>query len=499
MRWAPCSLVLACLAGCGGPPNTGSEAGVGSAPSCQAPDLITLIEGETVHRAFDLRTAPFGVLTGCNGSGTPGQVVFEIVVPAVGPHTVEARTAVPGTDRATDTVFSLRRTVCDTPVSDQCFDELSGDFRTNAAFTADGGDRVYLIMSTYSETTEGPVSVDISARPNGPPTITGAAVVVAGDQLLVDVDGGDPDGNATGVSVTLHGPAGELIDLDGDRLRDQADTLTGIFATPVTDTRTFHVRTRLPLDVMGGAARALAATSAYVRVVDSAGVMSVSDVIAPVRAGTIVGSGDACGPTLICPDELACAPGTFTCLPTPERVSACGLAGVLDVPVPTTTTTNAMAEGNLSSGPGLFTDSCIDGAVPVETNGREGIYRVVVPAGMFDLIATTDLTGTATGLDTVLYVRADCTDPTTGDPDWCNDDIVPTENLRSAVTILDVPEGDYFIFVERWDTVPIDTMVRYAVGASLRPVLPAGSACDPTETMNRCLRAPCAAASRMCP
>ena len=114
----------------------GNEAGVVRAPSCDAPDLVTLVEGEIVTREVDLRTAPYALVTGCPGGGMPGQFVYELVVPGSGAHIVEAKTANPGTDRATDTVLALRREVCLGSTSDQCFDELSGDYRTNAAFTA---------------------------------------------------------------------------------------------------------------------------------------------------------------------------------------------------------------------------------------------------------------------------------------------------------------------------------------------------------------------------
>jgi hypothetical protein len=492
-------LHIALLLGCSGPPvSMGTEAGVVRAPSCEAPELVSLIEGETIRRTVDLRTAPYGVVTGCPGSGMPGQVVYEIVVPGTGEHVVEARTANPGTDRATDTVLALRRSDCASSTSDQCFDELSGDYRTNAAFTAAGGDHVFLVLTSYSEAAEGPVEIVFSAASNGPPTITSASVVVAGDELLVDVDGGDPDGNGAGVRVTLHGPAGELIDLNGDGTRSDADGLAGNFARPVTGATTFTERTRLSLD-SGQLSRALTATAAYVRTVDRAGVASISDVVALVRSGTVVGRGETCSETFVCPEELLCAPGTFTCEPTPMRAATCAAAMPLGIPTPTMTTTTVSAMGNLTPGTGLFGGNCDESDGPVITDGLENIYVVHVPVGAYDLLLTTDLSGTATDADTVLYVRTDCTDPETGPEEWCNDDIVRSENLRSAVEARDVVEGDYYVFVEPWGTVMLDTTVRYELGASLRPVLPTGRACDPAEVMNRCADMPCDAATRMCP
>jgi hypothetical protein len=497
MRRVGSLLQLVVLVGCSGPPVTmGDEAGVVRAPSCEAPDLVTLVAGETVMRTVDLRTAPYGVVTGCPGSGMPGQVVYEIVVPGTGQHIVEARTANPGTDRATDTVLALRREDCGGSVSDQCFDELSGDYRTNAAFTADGGDHVYLVLTAYSETAEGPVEIAFSAQPNGPPTITSASVVIADQELLVDVDGGDPDGNGAGVTVTLHGPAGELVDLNGDGIRNDADALTGNFARPVTSVRSFIERTRLALDD-AQTTRALGATSAYVRTIDRAGVTSVSDVVTAVRPGTVVARGEMCSDTFVCPEELLCS-GAFTCDPTPTRAATCSAAMALSIPAPTMMTTTTSTMGNLTSGTGLFSGNCDQSDGPVVTDGTEDVYLVHVPAGAFDLLFTTDLAGTATDADTVLYVRTDCTDPGTGLEEWCNDDITRGSNLRSTVAILDVAEGDYYVFVEPWGTIALDAMLRYELGASLRPVLAAGGACDPAGVLNRCASGACPA-SRVCP
>jgi hypothetical protein len=281
-------------------------------------------------------------------------------------------------------------------------------------------------------------------------------------------------------------------------MRDEADALSGNFARPVTGALSFAERSRIPLDAAGGS-RALGATGAYVRTVDRAGVQSVSDVVAPVRAGTVVGRGETCSETFVCPEELSCAPGTFTCEPTPTRVATCSSATPLGIPTPTTMTTTTSVMGNLASGDGLFNDSCDEADGPVVTDGREDIYQVHVPAGTFDLLLTTDLSGTAVDADTVVYVRHDCVDPATGPAEWCNDDIERGANTRSSVVALDLAEGDYYVFVEPWGTITPDTTVRYELGASLRPVLPAGRPCDPAEAMNRCADGDCVPATRMCP
>src|SRR5262249_19532122 len=62
-----------------------------------------------------------------------------------------------------------------------------------------------------------------------------------------------------------------------------------------------------------------------------------------------------------------------------------------------------------------------------------------------DLIVTTDVMPSAVGLDTVVYLRTGCTDPTT--QLTCNDNI-DTANGRSRMTVTDLPAGTYFTYVD---------------------------------------------------
>lgn len=456
---------------------------------------MTLIDGTPVMRSFDLRTAPHGVTTGCPGSGDAGQVVYELIVPGSGPHAIVANTGVIGTDRTVDSVLGLRRSVCAGPVSDACWDDYAQDRRARGDFLAEGGDHVFVILTAYSPADEAPVTVSFTSRPNAPPTITMASALLAGDELLIDVSGGDPDGNGYGVTVRLHGPAGELIDVDGDGMRTSNDVLEGPFARSVSGAMTFTERTRIAL-TMAQIPRVGGATSAYVRILDEPRSISVVDVRAPLLGGSIALLGQPCDATHVCSEELSCAGGTHTCQPSPARASACGAATPLPVATPTTMTTSATAMGVLMPGSGLFQGDC------ATTLGLEDIYTVTVPDLIdVDLVLTTETPGSDVNGDTVIYVRQQCAEPASTMMGWCNDDDsgAATATYLSRLVIEDIVAGDYAVFVEAYQGVQPDMTLRYELSASLRPVLPTGSACDPTEVRDRCAGMTCSPTARTCP
>jgi hypothetical protein len=499
MRRALRSLVFASLlASCGTSTQAPQEGGISHAPTCDAPETVTLTDRMTVTRSFDLRSAPHVLTTGCASMDPPGgQVVYEVVVPGSGPHAIIANTGVPGTDRAVDTVISLRRTACAGATSDLCWDDYLQDRRARADFLAMGGDHVFVIVSAYTSSSSGPYSIAFTASPNAPPTIDTATALLAGDQLLVDVSGGDADGNAWGVDVRFHGPAGELIDIDGDGMRDASDFLDGPFARSVSGATMFIERARFSLSMMQ-VMRIATATSATVRVLDEPQAISVTDVPTPLLMGAIALAGQACDVTHVCSDELNCSAGVpHACTPTPLRAGACAAAMPLTIPTPTMTTTMGSVMGVLMPGNGLFTGDC------APTLGVEDIYNVTVPVTTtpVDLVLTTEMPGSDPAGDTVLYVRGNCVDPATTMSTWCDDDdsaATPSTYL-SRLVIQNIPAGHYAVFVEAYQGVQPDMMLRYQLGGSLRPVLPTGAACDPTEVMNRCARMMCSGASRTCP
>lgn len=463
--------------------------------SCDAPEVVSLLDGMVVQRTIDLRTAAHGLTTGCVGTDDAGQIVYELVVPGSGPHAVVANTGVVGTDRSVDTVLALRTGVCAGSVSAQCWDDYAQDRRARADFLANGGDHVYLVLTTYTPEDEGPVTISFTSRPNAPPTLDDASTVLAGSQLLVDVTGGDPDANGWGVLVRLHGPAGELVDLDGNGMRTSDDVLRAPFARSVSGATTFTERARITL-TPGELAAAADATAAYVRLLDEPNSVSEVDVRAPLLDGMLALSGQPCDATHVCSEELTCAAGTpHTCQPTAVRASACAAAMPIAIDPPTTSTTTGSAMGVLQQGSGLFGADC------APTLGLEDLYTVTVPSGIdVDLVLTTETAGSDPDADTVVYVRTQCVEPATSMMGWCNDDdadAMPSTYL-SRLVIEDATPGDYAVFVEAYQGVQPDMMLRYELAASLRPVLPSGSSCDPAEVRDRCAGDACTAA-RTCP
>jgi hypothetical protein len=168
----------------------------------------------------------------------------------------------------------------------------------------------------------------------------------------------------------------------------------------------------------------------------------------------------------------------------------------------TTTTRQSV----LTAGPGLFSAPAMCGdstGVASASGGREDVYLIQVPAGRYDLLLTTDSPGTAGSStrepDTILYVRRSCADATTAAAAECNDDITTTDNLRSAVEILDLSGVTVAAFVEIYNGAPDGEGVRYELAMTLRPVLDPGAACDPAGRANRCAMGDCPVATRMCP
>lgn len=496
------SALCLALAACGSP-TEGLDAGprdgsmMGGLPTCAAP---LLVEGSDTTPSLidvDTRMGPEGGLdvSDCNGGGPSPQVVIAYRVPGEGSRSVLISTANVGTDRSFDTVLAIRRGACEDTgaITEQfCFDDEGTDRRASGQIEAMGGETLYIVATGYFDsertTDRGPMTIQIKARPNAPPTITDASVLVTSDAVRVQVAGGDMDGDGAGVRVTFHGPAGELVDIDRDGLLDEYDALSQPFDRPVTGAATFMETATIPIR---DSAIFASSSEAWVRIYDEAGVRSVVDVPVAVVTGTIVGSGEACDATTVCATELVCR--LSVCSASAERAAACGAAMPLSIATPSGMATEAAIQSVLMPGVGLFTGAC------VETQGREDVYSVSVPDVRVDVVATTDSAGTPVDVDTVLYARADCLNPASSMEDWCQDDIDVSTNRRSTIELLDQRSTTVYLFVEHWRSVPADTTARYELSVRLRPVLSAGAACDPTGALNRCASGACPAATRVCP
>jgi hypothetical protein len=502
LRGAVALLVVA-LGGCdgsggtdAGPPPDGVSA-PGGATSCAAPRRLTgPDDGTPVRALFDTSALPEGAieLYDCGPTAeSPPQVVVEYLVPGTGPHAITVSTANTGTDGRYDTVLALRRDACDGAASDfrqRCFDDEGTERRARGSMLADGGETIWIIVTGYPGTEfvdRGLLELTIAARPDRPPIVESATVLVTPMNVQVEVVGTDDDADAQGVYVTFHGPSQELIDADGDGDADGFDYLNSVLDRSVQGATRFRETATIPLP----AGMVGSATEAWVTLFDAAGLESPVDVSAPVVNGDIVGRGAACDAMNVCARELECR--TATCQATADRAIACGAATPIMVPTPTTTATSGSAATVLLPGEGLFSGECSS------TVGRESIYTVAVPMGAFDLIASTDTAGTATTVDTVVYARTVCEDPATSPMDGCHDDIDFPANPRSRLELLDVTSPSVTLFVEHYAGVPPGVMARIELEVTLRPVLAMGAACDPTEVMNRCAGGRCPTDTRVCP
>lgn len=507
-RSAPILALALLLGGC--PPTVlpldgGGETGARrSLPGCVNPVQIAGMTG-LVSVPIDTRNGEAGAVgLPCTTDGSPApQYVVAYQVPGTGPTAIDISTANPGTDRNFDTVVAVRRTCLPRSVgeaADACFDDEVGrtrETRARGTILAQGGETLYLFVTGYGTmymdlADEGLAQLDITARPVTPPTIEESTVLITDSAVRIEARGGDEGRDATGVWVTFHGPAGELLDRNADGRFDDGDALTGNFDRPVLGTTNFVETATLE------ATGLLGVSLVRVRVIDRAGVLSERTITLPARYGAVVGPGDTCGPLAICGPELTCDSMSL-CTPAPDRVAACGLATAIDLMAPTdgraTVTTR---QDVLSAGPGLFEASCSDAS-----GGQEDLYLVRVPAGRFDVILTTDSPGSS-GLtprdpDTILYVRRTCTDASSGAEAECNDDIVRSENQRSTVEIRDIGGVDLSVFVEIYNGAPEGEGVRYELAATLRPVLMTGASCDPLGEENRCDLGTCSVATRVCP
>ncbi|MCZ7683084.1 MAG: hypothetical protein M5U28_31450 [Sandaracinaceae bacterium] len=283
--------------------------------------------------------------------------------------------------------------------------------------------------------------------------------------------------------------ASGLLDIYGDGEATEDGDVYVVFFAPAPTTADYAGEAVVPATVANVAAylRAVDATHATYRVFDSAWAMS-----APLRVdieeATLVGFGEACDGTHVCRPEMTCASGTCA-VQGPPAVACSGaidLGAAADgVPVTRTGTTGA--------GYGVFAPSTACVADPNGGIGAETIYTVTVPAGVTaDLILTTDLPETGS-TDTILYVRSTCGD--SGTELGCNDDRARSD-VQSDVTLMDLTEGTYYVFVERYGGLASGT-IGHALRATLRPVLGSGEPCDDTGATNRCASGACSAGT--CP
>lgn len=436
----------------------------------------------------------------------PAQIVVSYVVPGTGSRAISITTENEVTPENFDTMVQVRRgdcTVAPEVREGTCFDDglppaepppMVPDFRTLGAFTAMGGETLYFVVTGYGErvrmgvphVSEGPFRLDITVGDPTPPELTAATVeVVAGMDGVppmgrVSVTGMDAGGDATAVVLTLLDSAGTALDVNADGMVDALDDRRYLLP-PTVMGMTAVMET---VDAFGLAEDVMAtgAARAAVRLVDAAGSSSAALTV-DIDAVLTVGFGDACDAEHVCGAGLVCTAGS--CAASPELMAACSGATALTWSgMPGT----ASSTGTLPAGAGTI-------ARPRGCAGSGGVslHRVTIPAGAFDLVATTANDGTEMTLDTVVWALSTCEDVDGGPAGACVDDMGME---RRATLVVENATGTYTLGVGAFG--PLPTASPYRLDLSLRPVLPTGSACDPTGAMNRCAAAPCPA-SAVCP
>ena len=451
---APPVLSLVAIAGCdsstpmmgndaGAPmPDAGRDAGPPPPPySCEEAHVVMGALGSTQTERYDTSmtmTRPRDLGLTCGNVEAEvrwaGQEVIEYHVPGTADQVigVDVSTATMGTEDAFDTILQFRTDCESVPTvafPPTCFDNTSSDIHARGGFEARGGDTVYIVVTGFSDppaaagtVDEGMVQVDITATLNTAPTLDAATVSIpTAVRTTVSAMGMDAEMNARGALIRLY-QGDTLIDIDGggadpnsDFFAIDFDSVTGNYAgtaasSPNPDGSGLFLAYAL---------RASGATQVGVEVYDVAYATS-DEVRVPIDDAA---SAAACG---------SAAPVTLT---DPG-------AGM-----PQTGTVMGNLVGPVSSIDdfGLMWGSCAAGQAGF---GREAIHSVTVPAGAWDLVATTNVAASGS-TDTILYMRSACASAAT--ELGCQDDInYAGGEYQSEVRVMNIAPGTYYLFVEQF-------------------------------------------------
>ncbi|GAB4519033.1 MAG: hypothetical protein Tsb0020_37560 [Haliangiales bacterium] len=415
----------------------------------------------------------------------PPQQVVAYQVPGTGRVGLEFSLINDGTTANFDSLVQVRSDCAIAPTeSGTCFDGVGfSEPRSRGTYIADGGDTLYLVITgdanaSDSRVTEGAWSLDVYADTATQPTLTEASLRIMQTFIDGSVTGADAGADVKSVRLVAYNADGDELDTNLNGMSDPGDRL--IFPLPNSDGQT-SFSDSFRVDAFGLFYLDNEAVEVDISLLDRFGDESAR-LRRPVERPVLRGVGDSCDDaTEFCAIDLACT--ADVCAVSQGTTDAC--AAAVDVPIatPTDTTTTAQASATLVAGDGAMTATC------VESSASEAVFSVDVPAGAYDLIASTRVAPTG-DLDTILYVRADCADPTTEQA--CNDDAF-ADGSESRVELRDVAAGTYTIVAEPYPfgfvTLPADVGVEL----SLRPVLTSGAACDVDEVENRCADGPCAA------
>jgi hypothetical protein len=454
--------------------------------TCAAPREVNLTLGEPITVRGDTSRGAAGALDLVNcGAGSPfsrpPQEVLAIRIPGSGMTAVRFDLTM-DTDAEFDTVVQVRTTCSEAPTdpTTTCFDNVGESIQSAGSFAAMGGSTVYLVITGFDgAVSEGAYTATFTSIDNAPPTLNSvSARRINGERLVVRGDGADADSNAVGFVV-------EYLDASGALIRGAAGT--GPFALD------FDADFRMPT-FSAVATQALVETdplfvmaaSLRVSVVDELGATSAPRTVS-IEDRVEVDYGEACDAMRFCVEPNVCTAGI--CQATMAIRDACTAATTIPLVTPTTTATIAHQTAALPVGDGLFTGACAGG-------GAERLFNVTVPAGRFDLIATTLVDGTRMMLDTAIHIRSVCGNQRSEVA--CSDDAGAEGDLRSRAEVESAAPGNYTVFIDTY--APLADARVAAFDVILRPVLASGAACDPMGVNNRCEGELCpAAGAAVCP
>ncbi len=429
----------------------------------------------------------------------PAQVVVSYLVPGTGMRTVRFTTGTDATPANFDTLIQVRRGMCATAPTvreGSCFDDglppstppAVAEYRTLGTLVATGGETLYFVVTglgsrpTMSMThiNEGPFQLDITVGDVTPPTLTAATVETVMDAMTntarVSVTGGDTSGDATGVAVTLLNAGGMALDTNGDMTVTAADDIRVTFDPPgVTGMMTF-MATATDSFTLLNAITSTMATRARVRITDAVGAES-APLTVDITGVRQVGYGAACDMTRVCGPTLTCTGGF--CAASAATIAACAAATPVALSGAPAT---ASVSGMLPMGPAVLPRPAMCGGT-----GNHVLYTVTVPAGAFDLVASTVNARTAATLDTVVYALSTCANPAGGPAGACVDDAMGER--RANLVVQNIAAGTYTVVVAAYGSLAAPE--PFGLDVTLRPVLATGATCDPMGVMNRCSAGAC--------
>ena len=487
--------------GGGGGGDGGRDAG-GGGSVCDAPTAVTLaagaqmVTGDTTGHTTGL--VGLGACGGPTGQPQPAEVVYALTLPGTATDDVAVSYTLvnDGTDEAFDTTTQIRTACGTTPTADgTCFDDTDGtEIRSTGGFTAMGGSVVYLVVTGYRQPVNGAVNegafqIDFTTyvNPTAPTYTSGTATLIDGNDLDVSIMGMDAQGAALGIQYAFLDGSGTPIglDIDGDPSTPAVSDLQGDFRPAVTGMTTFTGVYRVT-GLSDFPEVGTNAASLRVAIYSDTGLVSAPEAMISITHATTVHVGETCDATHFCGAGVECTAGVCTVPAGVDALCAAATAITLDAQQMATqhvafTTAEGLLEGDCAGAGG--------------GGGDEHVYTVTVPAGNWDLIASTTPNGTMDP-DTVVYVR----DTNCGDPTYeiaCNDDAMMGV-LASAIELRDVAAGPHFLVVDAWETLTAAAETDLTV--RLRPVLAMGATCDPAGVTNRCATAPCpATGTAVCP